>query len=219
MRESAHPNSHDQELALGVAAMLREAQITAGDLSRLIVGRGPGSFTGLRIGFSFMKGLAQASGIPLSSVSSLGAAAFSLGAKDGGIIAAISDARGGEYFAGIYGFAEPGKMREIIAPRIFAPDALSRELHLLAKAQGVGPEAIKIVSLSNMPLTVAEFAVKKVSHLAESLIQVALFEEVHRNTSSAKAYVFAINEVAELSPEYVRQVSAKTIAERMGPKG
>jgi tRNA threonylcarbamoyladenosine biosynthesis protein TsaB len=63
-------------------------------------GKGPGTFTGLRIGLSSVKGLCLASGAALRGISSL--EALALGSPQPGLVAAVSDARRGELFAGLY---------------------------------------------------------------------------------------------------------------------
>ncbi len=70
------------------------------DLDLLVFGRGPGTFTGLRIGLSTVKGICLAEDIPLVGVSSL--EALALGTSPPGLVAAIVDARRGELFYGLY---------------------------------------------------------------------------------------------------------------------
>lgn len=64
-------NNHTVELAPAIRAALASAEKTLGDLSAIAIAQGPGSFTGLRIGLSVAKGLAQARGLPLVAVPTL----------------------------------------------------------------------------------------------------------------------------------------------------
>jgi tRNA threonylcarbamoyladenosine biosynthesis protein TsaB len=77
-----------------VDEVLARAGRAPGDLSRIVAGCGPGSFTGLRIGIATARGLALGLGLPCSGVSTL--AALAAGAP--GALALI-DARRGELFA------------------------------------------------------------------------------------------------------------------------
>jgi tRNA threonylcarbamoyladenosine biosynthesis protein TsaB len=63
-----------------VDALLREANADARDLEALVVGIGPGSFTGLRMGLAAARGLALSLGIPVAGVSTL--CALAAGAPD-----------------------------------------------------------------------------------------------------------------------------------------
>jgi tRNA threonylcarbamoyladenosine biosynthesis protein TsaB len=62
---------HTVELAPQVALLLRRAGVAPGELSGLAVAIGPGSYTGLRIGLGFAKGLALANALPLVGVPTL----------------------------------------------------------------------------------------------------------------------------------------------------
>ncbi len=71
---------------------------------------GPGSFTGLRVGLSTVKGLAEVSGKPIAAVSSLEVVAFT--AHDGGHVIAALDAGRGQVFLGKYQAGGGGLLRE-----------------------------------------------------------------------------------------------------------
>ena len=71
LRESDEGCDHARNVALFVDELLRENDIAAEELSAVAVGMGPGSYTGLRIGVSFAKGLCYGLQIPLVAVGSL----------------------------------------------------------------------------------------------------------------------------------------------------
>ncbi len=61
---------HSEELLPRIAALLAGARVQPGDLGAIVVGTGPGSFTGLRVGLATAKTLAHQLAIPLAGVSS-----------------------------------------------------------------------------------------------------------------------------------------------------
>ena len=74
--EQRVPDSHSQNLARQVEQLLQEARlVTFADIKQLVVGLGPGSFTGLRISLGYMKGVSWAQQIPLSGMLSFQAMA------------------------------------------------------------------------------------------------------------------------------------------------
>lgn len=94
-------------------------------VERLAVGLGPGSFTGLRIGVSTVRALAQAHGLTVVGVSSPAALAAGLGAEAAGRVRlGVIDARRGEVFAEALG-PEPGICS---GPIVAAPEALTEIL-------------------------------------------------------------------------------------------
>ena len=65
------PNAHSSKLSLLIEEIMNEAEISYSELSAIAVSKGPGSYTGLRIGVSTAKGFAYALDIPLISVETL----------------------------------------------------------------------------------------------------------------------------------------------------
>lgn len=68
LRESSENKSHASQLTVFIEELLSEAGLRVGDLDAVAVSKGPGSFTGLRIGVSTAKGLAFAGSIPLIGI-------------------------------------------------------------------------------------------------------------------------------------------------------
>ncbi|RLT46537.1 MAG: tRNA (adenosine(37)-N6)-threonylcarbamoyltransferase complex dimerization subunit type 1 TsaB [Chloroflexi bacterium] len=94
-------NHHTAELAPMAARMLHSSGLTAADLSAVAVAIGPGSYTGLRIGLAFAKGLALAQALPLIGVPTLDIIAYAQPASHHILLAVVRAGRGrivvGEY--------------------------------------------------------------------------------------------------------------------------
>lgn len=84
--------THSVTLMPVVSDLLRNSGITTEDIDLFAVANGPGSFTGLRIGISAVKGMAFAASKPCAAVSTLEAMAYNVAVCDGIVCAAI-DAR------------------------------------------------------------------------------------------------------------------------------
>ena len=98
--------SHGLELPLAVDEVLEAAGARLCDLSAVAVAIGPGSFTGLRVGVSYAKGVAAARKAAIVGVSSLDALALCAGPglREGASIYPVIDARRGEVYTGLYRF-------------------------------------------------------------------------------------------------------------------
>jgi tRNA threonylcarbamoyladenosine biosynthesis protein TsaB len=100
------PAFHGFELPAAVDEVLEAAGVGLSDLSAIAVAIGPGSFTGLRVGLSYAKGVAAARKIAIAGVSSLDALALCAGCRlpEGASIYPVIDARKGEVYTGLYRF-------------------------------------------------------------------------------------------------------------------
>lgn len=76
LRETNKGNSHSANVAVFIDEVLKEAKKTPTDLDAVAVSKGPGSYTGLRIGVSSAKGLSYGLGIPLISIETLKAMTY-----------------------------------------------------------------------------------------------------------------------------------------------
>ena len=95
--------AHSERLLETVEWLLAETALSLKDLDALAITRGPGSFTGLRIGIATWKGLALGAGLPLVGVSTLDALAR-VGSLYQYKVCPMIDARMGEVYGAIYQF-------------------------------------------------------------------------------------------------------------------
>lgn len=93
--------------------MLAEVGESVRGVREVVVGSGPGSFTGVRIGASLAKGLCYALDTPLYAFSSLAATAVESGSE--GRVFVLLDARGGQVYAAGYEIGKRG-VSELVAP-------------------------------------------------------------------------------------------------------
>ncbi|HXW84287.1 MAG TPA: tRNA (adenosine(37)-N6)-threonylcarbamoyltransferase complex dimerization subunit type 1 TsaB [Candidatus Binataceae bacterium] len=116
-----------------VAELLREAHLGLRDLGAVAVGIGPGSFTGLRVGLSYAKGVALATGCALAGIPSLDATALETlethvnQAPIGAEICAIIDARKGEVYRALYRVVSNG-LEKRLADAVIPVGRLGSEL-------------------------------------------------------------------------------------------
>lgn len=93
-----------------VDKLLSNLKLTLQDVDGFVISKGPGSFTGLRIGMSMVKGLSQGTGKPFVSVSSLDALAFNM-AYSQTIVCPILDALRDNVYTALYSFEEGNLVR------------------------------------------------------------------------------------------------------------
>ena len=111
------------ELVSTCADVLAQAGLTMGDVDAVLVGRGPGSFTGVRIGIATGKGLACGLGTPLYGTSALDAVAWTAWAAGvRGKLAVAADAMRGEVYPGIYVLDDEGAHRTFEAETVVKAD-------------------------------------------------------------------------------------------------
>jgi tRNA threonylcarbamoyladenosine biosynthesis protein TsaB len=117
-----------------VEDMLRNCGIDKGELTRVAVAAGPGSFTGVRIGCAAAKGLSWALGIPCRPVSTLEAMAYSYAydiaesrERRAEIISCEMDARRGQVYNALFEYSAEGLTR-LTPDRAIALDELNLEL-------------------------------------------------------------------------------------------
>jgi tRNA threonylcarbamoyladenosine biosynthesis protein TsaB len=127
--ETGERPGHGPLLLALAAEALEEAGGDWGDVTRLGVGVGPGTFTGLRIGVATARALAQGLDVPVVPIPTLRALALAARAEHpAGPLAAVLDARRGEAFVAAYDAAG----RELLAPAAWRPEQLAAIADLAA---------------------------------------------------------------------------------------
>ena len=121
--------THSRTLLPMAEDMLKNAELTIGDIDAFAVAHGPGSFTGIRIGVSTVKGLAWASDKPCVGVSTLEAMAWH-GVSAGGYICPVMDARRSQVYNAIFKI-EGGRPVRMTADRPISLEDLASELREL----------------------------------------------------------------------------------------
>ena len=123
--------THSQTLLPMVKAMLDNAGLTVADIDALAISNGPGSFTGIRIGISAVKGIAAPRRLPCYAVSTLRAIAENFKDFDG-IVCAVMDARCNQVYNALFK-AENGKLTRLCEDRALMISELMSELSELSK--------------------------------------------------------------------------------------
>jgi tRNA threonylcarbamoyladenosine biosynthesis protein TsaB len=193
--------SHGVALPAAVAEVLGQAGLTFQDLRGIAVGIGPGSFTGLRVGIAYAKGLILALECALIGIPTfdcLALAAFEKASPpDGTTICPIFDARKGEVYANLY---------RVSADRL---DKISQPL--VIRLQNLYPE------LSDGVILIGDSKAKEASLLLnERGIRSTVLEEVEVNSRGRYVAALAVERIsrgeidtpATLEPLYVRSAEA-----------
>lgn len=140
VRESRENKSHATQLTVFIEEMLEEAGIKASELEAVAVSKGPGSFTGLRIGVSAAKGIAYGGSVPLIGVDTtrsmfngmIGIAHEKYGTDSTSLFCPMIDARRMEVYYSLFDSA--GKVLKGIAAEIINEESFTEI-----------PESVKIV--------------------------------------------------------------------------
>lgn len=192
---SSGSGDHFEQLPRLVERVCLEGATALSDLHGVRIGVGPGSFTGLRIGMSFAKGLALALQIPLTGCSSLAAAAAAAFNRDSALhkTIVVADARREEVFAAVYVDGQP--ITEEVAPHIV--EAVEIERYMAA------------FGVSRVIAVQQGLSLPSVTALAEHEIARGILLMNGEGDGTYK-----VEEIAVLEPTYLREVAAKTIEER-----
>ncbi|HEY3445805.1 MAG TPA: tRNA (adenosine(37)-N6)-threonylcarbamoyltransferase complex dimerization subunit type 1 TsaB [Myxococcales bacterium] len=146
------PTAHSSVLPGLLDEMLTGVGKKPGDLAAVVVGLGPGSFTGLRISLATAKGLCYAAQRPLLGASSLEAMALAAAGDvpEGTLLVPCLDARKGEVYAGF--FRKKGAGVALEAPEAaVSPEALLARVSTEASAEVYGIGRAAYPALAGLP--------------------------------------------------------------------
>ena len=118
---------HAAQLLPLIQKVLADADAKLDEITEIIVGDGPGSFTGVRIGWAAARGIAHERNLPLVAIPSLLGAAHALSAleRESRPVAACYDALRGQVFGAVY-VVRAEQIETLVAPALFTLAELAR---------------------------------------------------------------------------------------------
>lgn len=124
--------THSKTLLPMISDLLLASETTLQELDLLAVAIGPGSFTGLRIGVSTVKGLSWASETPCVPCSTLASMAWQLAHLEGYVVVPVMDARRQQVYTSRF-LIEGGKLKRLTEDGAMSIEKLGEELKLISE--------------------------------------------------------------------------------------
>ena len=194
-----------QQLIPHALRLLAEAGLRLSDLDAIVMGRGPGSFTGLRTACAVAQGLAYGGGLRVLPIDTLWAVAEDVRHRHGAMrVLSVLDARMGQYYASAWSFEGPSA-NAVLPPallnsdELLLPEAWRQEPHPVCVA-GIGLDGLA----DALSARHAQIEVQAAAPSADALLRLA---PVAWHAGLAVAPDQAM-------PLYVRDKVAQTTAER-----
>lgn len=137
---------HSSLLVPMIEGLMKRSRLRLGDLGAICIGVGPGSFTGLRIGVTTVKGLSYISGKPVVAVPTFDAIARNA-RRLKGVICVVLDARKGKVYSAIYRSDGKGTVSRISRYLLLAPDELLQKCSVYDNLYFTGDYAERFAAL------------------------------------------------------------------------
>lgn len=187
---------HAESLLPSIDSAMRQAGVARDDLRAIVVGAGPGSFTGVRIAGATAKGLVAGLDLPLYAFSSLAMIAASAGTAEP--VCALFDARRGEVYAACHRFEHApslASMTTLMAPTAAPVDSI---VELLGRQDPlyVGEGALRYaerIRASGGRVGAAIVATPRAAALLQLFAYAGEAARVHEPTGWTPAYIRAPN--------------------------
>jgi tRNA threonylcarbamoyladenosine biosynthesis protein TsaB len=190
--------THARRLMSAIDSVLRMAELDLKDCQAFAVTVGPGSFTGLRIGVSAVKGLAFATGMPVTGVSSLEVLASQFPWFPH-VICPILDARKDQVYTALYQRRPDGRLGRLA--KACAVDPKEWLLQITSPCLFVGDgSAVYRALIQDMVGPLARFAPPYLNALRASVVAHIGLEQIKRGDTC---------DVALLAPDYIRKSDAE----------
>jgi tRNA threonylcarbamoyladenosine biosynthesis protein TsaB len=123
------PRAHAKILLPEIEKLVIQANLSLSDIDLIVFGRGPGSFTGIRIATGVTQGLAYSIGCPVLPISTLSTLAYSASLQGEKDISVAIDARMSEIYFARFSIDDSGIPVEVSAEKVIAPALLGSELN------------------------------------------------------------------------------------------
>ncbi len=164
--------THSEDLLAEIIDILERAGLSLKDLDILIAAKGPGSFTGLRVGIATLKGIRAAGNAKLVTVPTLDAMAESVGQVAEYPILPVIDAKKNRFYYALYAH----DMAPIVTVRDSAAENISSEIRDYGKVIVTGVDADKFIAKITDEETRAKFIVDRSCprNIASSLIRLGM---------------------------------------------
>ena len=171
-QDELSPRAHTQRILPMIDALLNQAGISLQQLDALAFGRGPGSFTGVRVGAGIAQGLAFGANLPVLPISNLLAMAEAayrqLKAEN---VVTLIDARMNEVYFAQYEKSEQG-WREEVPEQVCSPEHALTQIRVKKNTVvvGTGWGAYGQFAAANLPLSVSDIALPSAKYMLELAI-------------------------------------------------
>jgi tRNA threonylcarbamoyladenosine biosynthesis protein TsaB len=178
VEEDSNTYSHAEQLHVFISKAIQQSGIENNQLNAIAISKGPGSYTGLRIGVSTAKGLCYALNIPLLSISTLKSLAAQV--NDADFIIPMIDARRMEVYTQTF-HSDLTAVTEIEA-KILDESSFSKILNLLQKVCFIGNGVAKFKAIcaenNKINFVSSNPSAKQMISLASQKIKQGIYEDV-----------------------------------------
>lgn len=188
---------HAERLMPSIEWLLSSSMVSVEDIDAFAVSIGPGSFTGLRIGLSTVKGFAYASGKPVAAVPTLDAFARTLPFCSH-TVCPMLDARKDEVYAALYNW-EDGAVKKIMPETAVSPGELLKDIKGPVVFMGDGARKYRELITDTLKENAVFAPASRMSPSASSVAEIAVEKIKHGD----------IADTVSLTPFYIRRSEAE----------